>query len=336
MPRAGQNQKGSGEAIVRIWWFGSGGNFFKSMGLGHGSVEVIDLIQGQTKYMTWASSDDPTRNSGELSYSLASDKNAYGRNNKPRDPDQTWSLPLRNPQDVLSCGLDGKHMIEWWRNFKASTTNYRLLSKEKNCDAVTVNALIAGGADSYAKLPAPWFVMSAAELNQWIPEVRQQIIRWQDHLDAARNLLQQKLQDNLLTSDNLSLHNALTGNNVPTVAEWKRKSSVRIGRRREQILHIDKLLDEYWRVGAGNLTPWQMNVKKRIILTRILHHVYLHLLKKPTSSRRDAVIYLGVLVINAMKHHDQNARTEYKIAYSDRYGGPELPPAYDISLPSLT
>ena len=90
--------------------------------------------------------------------------------------------------------------------------------------------------------------------------------------------------------------------------QWVRQSAVMIGRRKEQVAEIDRLMREYW--GLGDTWTEPNSGEKSRCLSEILTNVQSHLITKPTSDRRKAVLTLGsqcIAVIRARASGDRHA-----------------------------
>ena len=316
-------------AIVRVWWLMSTekdqqqqravsfrNQLAISLGAGHGSVEVQQ--NGHSEYITWGAQQQNYSFLRGVSHSLSassigvsgtrptyqSDKLAYSKDGRtPRREDWAYALPLRDTKKASECGLDGNAMIDWWEQFLADGHNYKVISKTQNCDAVTVGALVAGGADCYA--PPPWNLLyqGAYTLIQWVPKVDEGITTWNNNLSVARQLLTTPE----LTKRNMYLLSTSGVSQIPTVRQWKRISSVSFGSRKEQIAKIDKYLQQYWE--ADDQSAWTKEAKKRLALLKILHQVYLHMTLKPRSRRHEAVRELGIVCLRVVTEtHDNMTR----------------------------
>ena len=327
------------EAIVRIWWFGSGTvgrTVAYSLGAGHGSVEVLRNKKAST-YITWAAREPRSKNwvsqsshssaatsligvSAGDQYNYDSDKRVYGSKEH-----FACKIPIRDTRhDAIFCGLDGDAMCEWWRDqLQSGLGRYKLISKKSNCDAVTVRALLAGGADCYATPPKNIFYQGAWTLMEWVAQIRKNILSMNDGFKRARQLLLEagsaRLANDRFSHVNSScLAQQDNRTRIPTVAEWKHRSRVRIGSRHEQIAKIDSCLAEYW--NASHQVAWYESQLKRNALVKILHQVYLHLTLKPNSNRRKAVIELGVTVLAAVMEQNQHFESAFNES-QQRMGG---------------
>src|SRR5262249_19053451 len=82
---------------------------------------------------------------------------------------------------------------------------------------------------------------------------------------------------------------------VPTLTEWKKRSAVLVGYRKEQILKMDQLLESYDRV--RNDDPRLRNsgalVNKLTLLKALVMWAADHLCTKRSSDRRTAVLQLA-------------------------------------------
>ena len=297
-----------GQAHIRVWWLLKNRLVAKQLGAGHGSVE----LEGQARngssrskeYITWAQGGSSNR------YTYENDRRTYGQE------DWCCTIPLRDPHNALSCGLDGEAMQAWWNATKTQNPSYRLVSKTNNCDGVTVGALLAGGAASYASRPRNLlYDQGARRLMEWVSEVATSIHDWDGRLREAK----ETLQCPKLTVRRLMLRSQLRHkrglDQLPTVAKWKELSYVRFGRRREQVAKIDEYLDDFWKASNRYSEGFEVAQYKRMALLRILHQVYLHITLKPHSNRHNAVVDLGVVTLKAV--HEQ-----HRIWEDSHYRGP--------------
>lgn len=296
-----------GQAHVRVWWLAKN-RLAKQLGAGHGSVELVGRTRNgssSAEYITWADGGNANR------YSYANDVNTYGHE------DWMHTIPLRDPNNALSCGLDGEAMQAWWNDIKTQNPSYRLVSKTNNCDGVTVGALLAGGAASYAPEPTKFlYYQGARTLMEWVSDVAASVNVWDSRLRQAKEVLQFPK----LTKRNLRLRSQRGLDELPSVAEWKAMSYVRFGRRREQVAKIDQYLTDFWEA-ERTYTQGAFFVAyyKRMALLRILHQVYLHITLKPNSNRHNAVVDLGTVTLKAV--HEQHRKWE-----ESHYGGRVINP----------
>ena len=91
----------------------------------------------------------------------------------------------------------------------------------------------------------------------------------------------------------VAVDNALVNGDVWTPEAWRQASAVSVGRRKEQVARIDQLLQQYWARGEWNRYTAD---SKESDLEEILVQIQDHILQKPQSDRREAILQLGVQV----------------------------------------
>jgi hypothetical protein len=217
-------------------------------------------------------------------------------------------------------GLNVQNMIDWWELYKTTKLQnnvhqYRFISKRFNCASIAIAALLAGGAGIFVKPPKPWIYYSPNDIRDYVRLLDTKLQRV--NREAATINAQKLATYRDFTSSRNPLNNTapLDPNSrdqrddieIWRTAEWLRQSSVMIGRRKEQVAEIDRLMNLYW--GAGD--KWTIpNVgEKSRCIAEILTQVQSHIITKPTSDRRKAVLTLGaqcMAVIKARASDDHN------------------------------
>ena len=89
------------------------------------------------------------------------------------------------------------------------------------------------------------------------------------------------------------------GPDIWSLAEWKKRSAVRIGRRHSQVAAIDGFVQQYWDIGP-HWTVDNCN-QKALVLYQVLEQIQDHIASKPKSDRREAVLKLGRRVLEVVK-----------------------------------
>lgn len=225
------------DVIVRIWWFKSW-VAYETLGAGHGSVE---FNRPRAAYITWLGSDMWDQIiAGTWDY--ANDLNHFGGNY------EEIRIPLRDRE--THCGLSADAMLEWWDARKRDAPWYWMISKTRNCDATVVLALIAGGAEAYVPSPTNIVYQGAASLLRWAKDLRARMLNLEKLIAGAANVVQAAVLGGGWLPNN-------TGAFMPeiwSVSEWKKRSSVTLGMRREQVAAIDVLLAQYHAFAPSTLT----------------------------------------------------------------------------------
>lgn len=86
---------------------------------------------------------------------------------------------------------------------------------------------------------------------------------------------------------------------VWTFAEWRTRSYVgKFARRKEQVQQIDRLLPQYH---ALNWNVQAQAIDKSRILLEIIKQIQDHIISKPRSDRRDAILTLGAQCLNVLR-----------------------------------
>lgn len=268
-------------ATVRIWWFNQFGRLTRPAGLGHGSLELPACYGRPVEYITW----HPHNYGHNLS---------FGADSLVYDPRglESFQLPIYGRDH--RAGLNASAIHSWWDSWRQAN-KYNLLLN--NCDDTVVNALKAGGAELYAPCPGA-LIRGASSLKRWVLELGDRMQAAARKMDRAAEALESYRRQNNLTLDN----------RLWTFPEWKSKSGVKIGFRKEQVARMDQLLVDYHALGAIDhplnlLNPVDLNkyIEGQRILNSILYQVMDHFDTKPKSDRRSAVVLLGLLVLRELE-----------------------------------
>lgn len=261
-----------------------------------------------------------------------------------RNPLGDW---VQQPQSVISIpsiddgtqqrraqiGLRESNMKDWWDLYKMRLTEdmyhkYGFVSKRFNCASIAMAALRAGGSplfdqDFQGKRKDSWLYYTPLDVKEYAIKVKNRI----SQLNAQMNsVLRMMLGDHrqfipeirqTLAEHPLNLLAGDQGNNgdLWTCEQWTKESSVKFGRRKDQILAIDVFLQQYWARGV----VWDENNsdQKANDIYNILYQVQNHIINKPTSDRREAVLKLGsqciMVVRNKSAENRLIARIDQKI-----------------------
>jgi hypothetical protein len=114
----------------------------------------------------------------------------------------------------------------------------------------------------------------------------------------------QELRDQLLTRFQIKQKHVQSGaafqDPVWTVDVWRRESYVgKLARRKEQVKQIDRLLPQY------HALRWDIHdnaIQKSRILLEIIKQIQDHIINKPRSDRRDAILTLGAQCLNVLRN----------------------------------
>ena len=184
--------------------------------------------------------------------------------------------------------MDG--VERWWREVLNLPVGhiyrrYKAISTKKNCDAMTVEGLLAGGLRAYGTPPANLLFQGTNTLVEWCITARNAI--------NDRNFSHHKLYEILERNPDVEekmrmLHPSRRGVDVPSNKDWKKASSVKWGRRHSQVAMIDYALSQYNRIRDNNINSEQL-----YWLGGMENIIYNHLTTKPKSDRRTAILCLA-------------------------------------------
>ena len=223
-------------------------------------------------------------------------------------PDQILDIPAfddRVPRDMASIGLCEKNVEDWWKLYsekKLGYTRHRytFVSKTNNCASIVMAALIAGGCDLYLKHDKAFIYYTPSDIFNYATRLRNKILEMNTRAQAVNASMlasHRKMTPN--SRDMFGSCNPDGTGDVWSVADWRAASAVKIGRRKEQIAQIDSYLAQYWSVGQewndANCTM------KSTYLACVLQEVQSHIIEKPNSDRREAVLRLGSQCIMVLR-----------------------------------
>jgi hypothetical protein len=223
-------------------------------------------------------------------------------------PDHVVELPAfddRAPREMTTLGLCESNVQDWWRLYSEKKLGYnqyryKMVSKTNNCAAVVMAALVAGGCDLYLKHDKVFMYYSPTDILNYVNRLRIKI----NELNTKAQLINATMLSNhrKMTPETRSKFGSLNPDgalDIWTVDEWRRASAVTVGRRKEQIAHIDEMITQYW--GLGSDWTDTNATMKTLQLAGILQEVQSHIIEKPNSDRREAVLKLGSQCIMVLR-----------------------------------
>lgn len=202
-----------------------------------------------------------------------------------------------------SLGLCQANLKSWW-SLRTDAVNhqtlaykrFKLISKKFNCASVVMGALMAAGSKLFCNPPSAVFAVSPKDIRDYALKLQKKI---------------NQLNQRMLTVNNQDLANFRKYQQQPgtafrpdtgdiwTFEEWRQASAVSgIARRKEQVARIDQLIQEYW--ATGNWTRSNSYAKENL-LEAMLVQIQDHLLQKPQSDRRHALVKLGIQIRDKME-----------------------------------
>jgi hypothetical protein len=199
-------------------------------------------------------------------------------------------------------GLCESNLKKWWEIRSDSNGNsssrgvrpyyrFKLISKKYNCASVVTAALMASGCGLFLKPSKPLFAISPVDVLNYARKLQRKIVGINTQLTMIQN---QNLAEFRKFRQDRYQTNALINNDIWTFEDWRQASAVSgIARRKEQVARIDQLIQQYWALGHWND---HSKVTKEALLEEILIQIQDHILQKPQSDRRVAVLKLGVQV----------------------------------------
>jgi len=222
-----------------------------------------------------------------------------------RLPNDVIDIPTidDNGSDITEnkVGLCEANLKSWWNlriDSKGTSQSwgikpyyrFKLISKKYNCASVATAALLAGGSGLFLKPGKPFFAISPVDVLQYARKLQRKITKINAILQTLQSHAMAEYQN---FRQSRYVENALINGDIWTPEAWRQASAVAIGRRKEQVAQIDQLLQQYWAKG-----PWSPynSVDKQSFLEEILLQIQDHILHKPQSDRRVAILKLGVQV----------------------------------------
>ena len=223
-----------------------------------------------------------------------------------RVPNDVIDIPTidDNGRDITDAnvGLCETNLKSWWDIRSDVSGNsaargvrpyyrFKLISKKYNCASVVTAALLASGCGLFVKPSKPLFAISPVDVLDYARKLQRKIIGINVRLATIQG---QNLADFRKFRQDRYQTNALSDNDIWTFEAWRQASAVSgIARRKEQVARIDQLIQQYWARGAWSRYT---SADKESLLEEILVQIQDHILQKPQSDRRVAVLKLGVQV----------------------------------------
>lgn len=207
-------------------------------------------------------------------------------------PDETIELPIADRNN--SIGLSQDHIIDWWKLFSTDLGykhTYRFISRKINCASIVMSALTVGGARMFVRPDRQFMYYAPNDIGKYARQLVKKINKMRHAAAAVTTAPQTQGVTYSVVDPN--------GPDIWSLAEWKKLSAVRIGRRHSQVAAIDGFVQQYWGVG-GHWTVDNCN-QKALILYQILEQIQDHIASKPKSDRREAVLKLGRRVLEVVK-----------------------------------
>jgi hypothetical protein len=241
-----------------------------------------------------------------------------------QNPDLTCEIPAIDATGGVKLGLDVERIYHWWmgfsagsaaanRNAKAKVPGARAIpwervSTSRNCCSVVYRALTIGGASYYRSKWCKSVYLTPTEVFSYAERLRDTIDKLNRNdaaIDRSMKELGAKLKGLTVPGPNVEL---------PPVARWLAMSKVEAGlftgkaSRKEQIVEIDRALQEYHQIG-----PWphsadyrddakEIRATKALHLCEIIGQASQHAALKPKSDRRHAVAALLTRGWQVLKH----------------------------------
>lgn len=222
-----------------------------------------------------------------------------------RLPDDVIDIPTIDDNGAAitdqKVGLCEANLKSWWdirSDAKANSKSrnirpyyrFKLISKKYNCASVATAALLASGCGLFLKPSKPLFAISPVDVLNYARKLQRKITK----INATLQTVQSQALANFQNfRQNRYVDDALVNGDVWTVEAWRQASAVAVGRRKEQVARIDQLLEGYWARGAWSRYN---SADKESYLEEILVQIQDHILQKPQSDRRVAILKLGVQV----------------------------------------
>lgn len=239
-------------------------------------------------------------------------------------PDVVLTVPAvddRSNPERATIGLCEKNIEDWWRLYSEKRLGYfkqkySMASTKHNCAAIVMAALIAGGCDLFLKHDKACFYYLPNDIMNYGTKLRNAIESINNRAQTVNaSLLSNHVR---ISPDSRSQFGSINPDgqgDLWTVDQWRRTSAVSFGRRKEQILQMDQHLTEYWATGQ-QWTDANRAEKARHV-RNIIQAVQSHIIEKPNSDRREAVLKLGsqcILVIRERASIDETWRQELRLA----------------------
>jgi hypothetical protein len=184
------------------------------------------------------------------------------------------------------CGLDSVRMCRWWEVVSASPTNrYRLLSTKQNCAGIIARVLQAGGAEFYARMPHPAFLMEPNHVHDWVLKIKERT----DTLNAHPGRSLVPFSRPKYTS-------------IWTAEQWTAKTpGSKIFGRGAEIERIGNLLSIYHVRPLQKQTD-ELGYKVKLrCLGDIMDCIHKYIVRHPEGRRADACLELGEQILSTIR-----------------------------------
>lgn len=225
-----------------------------------------------------------------------------------QSPTQVISLPSIDHENDFHVryrfGLSESNIKDWWLLYRKKLEieldhKYAMVSRTNNCAAMVMAALRVGGCEAFLESPKWCAYFSPNDVRDYALELQSVIVK--------TNLSREHIDDQILA--NREACSAPRRNRVSeiwSVEEWKSRSSVFLGRRKDQILIIDECIRRYWNAGL----EWEPNnyAEKCTALRDMLTQIQDHIIQKPNSDRKTAVLTLGSQCIEVIRQKQNDPR----------------------------
>lgn len=243
-----------------------------------------------------------------------------------KQPDETLTIPSvddRSNPERASIGLSEKNIEDWWTLFSEKRVGYfnqryKMISNEYNCASVVMMALVAGGCDLFMKHDRASIYYTPNQLMSYGHRLSDRIHEINEQAQMVNaSLLANHARVSPDSRSQFGSCNPDSTGDIWSATAWRMESAVRIGRRKEQIAQIDRLIADYW--AAGPVWNEANKVEKAVKLRDILRQVQSHIVEKPNSDRRESVLKLGSQCILVLKDRAEN-KDEWKTMIKQNVG----------------
>lgn len=250
-------------------------------------VNILKLPQNQ-----WTEKSAPLLQKQEELTQISLNLSQKGLKEGVRPPDGTWKLPTLDESPI---GLDSERMLRWWVEFAfGGKERYKFLSQ--NCSHIASRALIEAGARLYAKdSHTIWKPNNVKEFaNKILVNLAEQISKYQK-FDAILSRYAKK--------GSMGVMSYKDWRSVSGGASWS-------AHRYKELEKIDQFLQIYHKFKHQDKPGTTGNLLR--VLGRIMVTAGDILAQRPQSSRKSALITLGLQVRNEM---DMLRMTYFQEAY---------------------
>ena len=197
-------------------------------------------------------------------------------------PEVSVSLPGMGAQGVR-WGLHLPSIAEWWDEF-ADDAWYVMQSTTQNCSGAVASGLREGGAECYVPAPISWLYLSPNYIADWAKQ-----------LDCKLRTLElntMRLKRKVTTAGPELARYPLPGP-LPSKEAWLKASHLDRKPRSPQLHAIDSALNAYNQA----LSVGDFSVDKHKRLVQLTEAIYVHVMSRPASERRNWVLSLADKVL---------------------------------------